>query len=63
MALNTKANFCDPQQRGPNENSSGLLGRHPSKGISISNRPRAKLYFIAKKMNERPWNTLRPSAC
>jgi IS30 family transposase len=61
LATDVKVYFCDPQppwQRGSNENTNGLLRQYFPKGIDLSDIPQSKLNAIARRLNERPRQTL-----
>jgi len=56
-----KVYFCDPQspwQRGSNENTNGLLRQYFPKGMDLSNVHQNRLNAVAKRLNERPRETL-----
>jgi len=56
-----KVYFCDPQspwQRGSNENTNGLLGQYLPKGMDPSNVHQNRLNAIARRLNEKPRETL-----
>jgi IS30 family transposase len=56
-----KVYFCDPQspwQRGSNENTNGLLRRYFPKGMDLSNVHQNRLNAVARRLNERPRETL-----
>ena len=60
-ATDVKVYFCDPQQpwqRGSNESTNGLLRQYFPKGIDLSDIPQGKLNAIARRLNERPRQTL-----
>jgi len=61
LATDVKVYFCDPQQpwqRGSNENTNGLLRQYFPKGMDLSDIPQSKLNAIARRLNERPRQTL-----
>ncbi len=61
LDTNIKVYFCDPQspwQRGSNENTNGLLRQYFPKGMDISNVHQNRLNAVAKRLNERPRETL-----
>lgn len=56
-----KVYFCDPQspwQRGSNEQINGLLRQYFPKGMDLSNAHQNHLNAIARRLNERPRQTL-----
>jgi len=57
-----KVFFCDPQspwQRGSNENTNGLLRQYFPKGMDLSNIHQNRLNAVARRLNERPRETLQ----
>jgi IS30 family transposase len=61
LDTNIKVYFCDPQspwQRGSNENTNGLLRQYFPKGMELSNVHQNKLNAVARRLNERPRETL-----
>jgi IS30 family transposase len=61
LATDVKVYFCDPQQpwqRGSNENTNGLLRQYFPKGMDLSDIRQSKLNAIARRLNERPRQTL-----
>ena len=61
LATDVKVYFCDPRspwQRGSNENTNGLLRQYFPKGKDLSIYPQAYLDKIAKRLNQRPRQTL-----
>ncbi len=61
LATDVRVYFCDPQQpwqRGSNENTNGLLRQYFPKGMNLSDIPQSKLNAIARRLNERPRQTL-----
>ena len=56
-----KVYFCDPQnpwQRGSNENTNGLLRQYFPKCMDLSNVHQNRLNSVARRLNERPRETL-----
>ncbi len=61
LDTNIKVYFCDPQspgQRGSNENTNGLLRQYFPKGMDLSNVHQNRLNAVARRLNERPRETL-----
>ncbi len=61
LDTNVKVYFCDPQspwQRGSNENTNGLLRQYFPKGMDLSNVHQNRLNAVARRLNERPRETL-----
>ena len=62
LATNINVYFCDPQhpwQRGSNENTNGLLRQYFPKGMDLSNVHQNRLNAVARRLNERPRETLQ----
>jgi IS30 family transposase len=62
LATDVKVYFCDPQspwQRGSNENTNGLLRQYFPKGMDLSNIHQNRLNAVARRLNERPRETLQ----
>jgi transposase, IS30 family len=62
LATDIKVYFCDPQQpwqRGSNENTNGLLRQYFPKGMDLSNVHQNRLNAVARRLNERPRETLQ----
>ena len=62
LATDIKVFFCDPQQpwqRGSNENTNGLLRQYFPKGMDLSNVHQNRLNAVARRLNERPRETLQ----
>ena len=61
LATDVKVYFCDPQQpwqRGSNENTNGLLRQYFPKGMDLSGIHQNRLNAVARRLNERPRETL-----
>ena len=61
VATDINVYFCDPQspwQRVSNENTNGLLRQYFPRGVDISDYSQAQLNAVARKLNERPRETL-----
>ena len=61
LATDINVYFCDPQnpwQRGSNENTNGLLRQYFPKGMDLSNIHQKRLNAVARRLNERPRETL-----
>lgn len=61
LATDIKVYFCDPQQpwqRGSNENTNGLLRQYFPKGMDLSDVHQNRLNAVARRLNERPRETL-----
>jgi IS30 family transposase len=61
LDTNVKVYFCDPQspwQRGSNENTNGLLRQYFPKGMDLTSVHQNRLNAVARRLNERPRETL-----
>jgi IS30 family transposase len=61
LATDIKVYFCDPSspwQRGSSENTNGLLRQYFPKGMDLSNIHQNRLNAVARRLNERPRQTL-----
>lgn len=61
LATDIEVYFCDPQQpwqRGSNENTNGLLRQYFPRGTDLSRVHQNRLNAVAKRLNERPRETL-----
>ncbi len=61
LATDIKVYFCDPQspwQRGSKEQINGLLRQYFPKGMDLSGIHQNHLNAIARRLNERPRQTL-----
>jgi IS30 family transposase len=61
LATDIKVYFCDPQhpwQRGSNEQINGLLRQYFPQGMDLSNVHQNRLNAVARRLNERPRETL-----
>ena len=61
LATDITVYFCDPQhpwQRGSNEKTSGLLRQYFPKGMGLSTVHQNRLNAAARRLNERPRETL-----
>ena len=61
LATDVKVYFCDPQhpwQRGSNEQINGLLRQYFPKGMDLSGIHQNRLNAVARRLNERPRETL-----
>ena len=62
LATDVNVYFCDPQspwQRGSNENTNGLLRQYFPKGMDLSDVHQNRLNAVARRLNERPRETLQ----
>jgi transposase, IS30 family len=61
VSTDVQVYFCDPRspwQRGSNENTNGLLRQYFPKGEDLSGVSQAELNNVARRLNERPRETL-----
>ena len=61
VATDVQVYFCDPRspwQRGSNENTNGLLRQYFPKGKDVGQYTQAELNKVARRLNERPRETL-----
>jgi len=61
LATDIEVYFCDPQspwQRGSNEQTNGLLRQYFPKGMDLSNVHQNRLNAVARRLNDRPRETL-----
>ena len=62
VATDVAVYFCDPSspwQRGSNENTNGLLRQYFPKGEDVSHYTQPQLNAVAKRLNQRPRQTLQ----
>jgi IS30 family transposase len=61
VSTDVQVYFCDPRspwQRGSNENTNGLLRQYFPKGEDLPGVSQAELNNVARRLNERPRETL-----